>query len=388
MDHLADFRADRGFPSHISQHVGGMVIASEPLIEWCHCSSRRWKAECSCSGKGLSGRCADGEDRLPGAGHAFRRRRKPRPDRGRYGKQIDLSRIDFEDERVYDSICEADTMVFSRSNPPPRCRRSARAPRTLDDLTVEVAIIRPGPVIGGAVNPYINRRMKREPVTYDHPSLKPVLEETLGVILFQEQVLQVAMALAGFTAGQAESLRRAMSRKRSREAMTKFKEEFIAGSLERCNHENGTVRFQQDQGFSGRLPKSHAAAFGLLAYQTAWLREYYPAESLCALFNAQPMGFYAPHVLVNDGKRHGLDVFPPTSTVALPTAPSKTRPQMTTKDWGDSRLSTLNSQLTRPSVSASATSAPLALNPHARWKKSASATGISVPCSTSSKAHA
>jgi error-prone DNA polymerase len=178
---------------------------------------------------------------------------------------------------------------------------------------VEVAIIRPGPIVGGAVSPYINRRLGREPVTYDHPSLEPVLSETLGVILYQEQVLQVAMAIAGFSAGQAESLRRAMSRKRSREAIAQLRAQFIEGCLG-----NGVSKgvaeevFRKIAGFAEfGFPKAHAAAFGLLAYQTAWLRTYYPAESLCALFNAQPMGFYGPHVLVNDGKRHGVEVLPP-----------------------------------------------------------------------------
>jgi error-prone DNA polymerase len=186
-------------------------------------------------------------------------------------------------------------------------------PRSLEDLTVQVAIIRPGPIVGGSVNPYIKRRLGKEPVTFEHPSLEPALAETLGVILYQEQVLQVAMALAGFSAGQAESLRRAMSRKRSKEAIAKLKEQFIEGCLGEGVHRSTAENvFQMVAGFAEfGFPKAHAAAFGLLAYQTAWLRAYYPAESLCALFNAQPMGFYAPHVLVNDGKRHGVIVLPP-----------------------------------------------------------------------------
>jgi error-prone DNA polymerase len=186
-------------------------------------------------------------------------------------------------------------------------------PRSLDDLTVQVAIIRPGPIVGGSVNPYIRRRLGKEPVTFDHPSLEPVLGETLGVVLYQEQVLQVSMALAGFSAGQAESLRRAMSRKRSKEAIEKLKEQFIEGCLgQGVRQQTAEAVFQKIAGFAEfGFPKAHAAAFGLLAYQTAWLRTYYPAESLCALFNAQPMGFYAPHVLVNDGKRHGIKVVPP-----------------------------------------------------------------------------
>src|SRR5581483_9900652 len=139
------------------------------------------------------------------------------------GQVIDLGRIPHDDPRVYDAICAGDTIgVFqiesrAQTQTLPRTR-----PRTIEDLTVEVAIIRPGPITGGAVNPYIARRQGREPVQYDHPSLEPVLKETLGVILFQEQVLQVAMAIAGFTAGQADSLRRAMSRKRSHEAMAEL----------------------------------------------------------------------------------------------------------------------------------------------------------------------
>jgi error-prone DNA polymerase len=231
-----------------------------------------------------------------------------------HGKRIDLSRIDFANQKVYDSICAADTMgvfqIESRAQMQslPRVR-----PKCLDDLTVQVAIIRPGPIVGGAVNPYINRRLGREPVTFEHASLEPVLGETLGVIIFQEQVLQVAMAFAGFTAGQAEALRRAMSRKRSHEAMEKLKAEFIQGALANgASREVAEAVYQKIVGFAGfGFPKSHAAAFGLLAYQSTWLREYYREESLCALFNAQPMGFYGPHVLLNDGKRHGVEVLPP-----------------------------------------------------------------------------
>ncbi|HEY8765850.1 MAG TPA: error-prone DNA polymerase [Dehalococcoidia bacterium] len=314
--HLAELVQEiAGFPRHISQHVGGMVISSRPLVELVPLE------QSAMEGRVLIQWDKDSVDdarmikidflalgMLSAVDECLDLIEDQR------GKRIDLSRIDFDDARVYDSICEADTMgvfqIESRAQMQtlPRVR-----PRDLDDLTVQVAIIRPGPIIGGAVNPYINRRLGREPVTYDHPSLEPVLGETLGVILFQEQVLQTAMALSGFTAGQAESLRRAMSRKRSQSAIEKLKDEFLAGALA-----NGATReaaesvYQKIAGFAAfGFPKSHAAAFGLLAYQTAWLRVYYPAESLCALFNAQPMGFYGPHVLLNDGKRHGIEVLPP-----------------------------------------------------------------------------
>jgi error-prone DNA polymerase len=314
--HLAELVQEiAGFPRHISQHVGGMVISSRPLVELVPLE------QSAMEGRVLIQWDKDSVDdarmikidflalgMLSAVDECLDLIEEQR------GKRIDLSRIDFGDERVYDSICEADTMGVFQIESRAQMQTLPRVqPRNLDDLAVQVAIIRPGPIIGGAVNPYINRRLGREPVTYDHPSLEPVLGETLGVILFQEQVLQTAMALSGFTAGQAESLRRAMSRKRSQSAIEKLKDEFLAGALA-----NGATReaaesvYQKIAGFAAfGFPKSHAAAFGLLAYQTAWLRVYYPAESLCALFNAQPMGFYGPHVLLNDGKRHGIPVLPP-----------------------------------------------------------------------------
>jgi error-prone DNA polymerase len=304
-----------GFPRHISQHVGGMVISSRPLIEMVPLEKSAME------GRVLIQWDKDSVDdarmikidflalgMLSAVDETLELIEEQR------GKRLDLSRIDFHDEHVYDSICEADTMgvfqIESRAQMQtlPRVR-----PRSLEDLTVQVAIIRPGPIVGGSVNPYIKRRLGKEPVTFQHPSLEPVLGETLGVILYQEQVLQVAMALAGFSAGQAESLRRAMSRKRSKEAIAKLREQFIEGCLsQEVPRRTAESVFQMVAGFAEfGFPKAHAAAFGLLAYQTAWLRAYYPAESLCAIFNAQPMGFYAPHVLVNDGKRHGVSVLPP-----------------------------------------------------------------------------
>jgi error-prone DNA polymerase len=319
--HLADLAEQiAGFPRHISQHVGGMVISSRPLIELVPLE------QSAMEGRVLMQWDKDSVDdarmikidflalgMLSAVDETLELIEEHR------GKRVDLSRIDFKDDRVYDSICEADTMGVFQIESRAQMQTLPRVqPRTVEDLTVQVAIIRPGPIVGGSVNPYINRRMKREPITFDHPSLEPVLAETLGVILYQEQVLQVAIALAGFSAGQAESLRRAMSRKRSHEAIGKLKEEFISGALGQGVSKAVADRvFQKIAGFAEfGFPKAHAAAFGLLAYQTAWLRTYYPAESLCALFNAQPMGFYAPHVLVNDGKRHGVQVLPPDINIS------------------------------------------------------------------------
>ncbi|RME83833.1 MAG: error-prone DNA polymerase, partial [Caldilineae bacterium] len=219
-----------------------------------------------------------------------------------------------DDGKVYEALDQADTMgvfqVESRAQMQmlPRLR-----PRCFDDLVVEVAIIRPGPIQGNMVHPYLRRRQGLEPVTYPHPSLEPVLQETLGVVLFQEQVLRVAMAVAGFSGGQADRLRRTMSRQRSREEMNRLREVFVQGAVTRgVDEETARVIFAQLEGFATYgFCKSHAAAFALLAYQTMWLKLYHPLEFYCALLNHQPMGFYAPAVIVGDARRHGIAVQPP-----------------------------------------------------------------------------
>ena len=191
-------------------------------------------------------------------------------------------------------------------------------PENLDDLTIQVALIRPGPVSGGAVHPYVKHRnaRRRDPdfePPYDHPLLADCLRETLGVVVFQEQVLEVAMALSGFTTGQAEALRRAMSRKRSRDAMLRLWREFRDGARTR-GVDDAVIRtvFTKLIGFSNfGFPKAHASAFAVLAYQSAWLRRHHPAEFLTALLNAQPMGFYPPASLVRDASRRGVRTHPP-----------------------------------------------------------------------------
>src|SRR6185369_10465893 len=191
-------------------------------------------------------------------------------------------------------------------------------PRNLEDLTVQVALVRPGPIQGGAVHPYIERRKRlredpRYEVPYPHPLLRPVLEETLGTIVYQEQVIEVAMALAGFSSSEAEGLRRAMSKKRSLQAIEEHHEHFVAGAGERGVAPEVAERvWQQIQGFSGfGFPKAHSAAFGLLAYQSAWLRVHRAPEFLCSLLNEQPMGFYPPDSLVHEAQRRGVRVVGP-----------------------------------------------------------------------------
>jgi error-prone DNA polymerase len=183
---------------------------------------------------------------------------------------------------------------------------------------VQVALVRPGPIQGGAVHPYIERRkrLRENPtyeIPYEHPALEPVLRDTLGAIVFQDQVLEVAIALAGFSVGEAEGLRRAMSRKRSEAALRRYRERFIEGAVGRGVRREVAERvYEQIQGFSGfGFPKSHSAAFGLLAYQSTWLRVHYGPELLCALLNEQPMGFYPPDALVHEAQRRGIEVLPP-----------------------------------------------------------------------------
>ena len=235
------------------------------------------------------------------------------------GRSIDLSRIPYDDGEVYRQIQAAETTgVFQIESRAQMQMLKRTLPENLDDLTVQVALVRPGPIQGGAVHPYIERRkrLRADPayrVPYEHPALEPVLKDTLGAIVFQDQVLEVAMAFAGFRAGEAEGLRRAMSRKRSEAAIRAYEEKFVTGGMANgAGRETAERVWSQIVGFSGfGFPKAHSAAFGLLAYQSTWLRVHYGPEFLCALLNEQPMGFYPPDNLVHEAQRRGIEVLPP-----------------------------------------------------------------------------
>ena len=229
------------------------------------------------------------------------------------GVSLDLGTIPVDDQAVYDDLCRADTIglfqVESRAqmNTLPRMK-----PRAFYDLVVEVALIRPGPIQGDMVHPFLRRRAGLEEVTYPHPSLEPVLKRTLGVPLFQEQGMQVAIAAAGFSPGQADELRRAMGHKRSHERMAEIAEQLVEG-MAKNGIDADTARriYQQINAFADYgFPESHAASFALLVYASAYLRHYYPPEYTAAILNAQPMGFYSPGTLVEDAKRHGVEVRP------------------------------------------------------------------------------
>jgi error-prone DNA polymerase len=227
---------------------------------------------------------------------------------------LSLHNVPSEDPAVYDMLCRADTVgVFQIESRAQMSMLPRLRPRCFYDLVIEVAIVRPGPIQGDMVHPYLRRRNGEEPVTYPHPDVKRVLGKTLGVPLFQEQAMQLAIVAAGFTAGEADQLRRAMAAwRRSGKAIERFGEKFIAGMLDRgYPHEFAHRCFEQVKGFSEYgFPESHAASFALLVYVSAWLKRHHPAAFAAALINSQPMGFYAPAQIVRDAKEHGVEVRP------------------------------------------------------------------------------
>lgn len=319
----------RGLPRHVSQHPGGMIISSRPLIELVPLERAAMEDRVVCQWDKDS--CDDARfikiDFLA-LGMLSLVEECVELIARRTGTPPDLSRIDFEDPVIYDRICAGDTIGLFQIESRAQIQMIRRSrPRNLEDLAVEVAIVRPGPIVGGAVNPYVRRREAARKAAaegrpyqppVDHPLLRDCLDETLGVILYQDQVLQVCQALAGFTTGQAEALRRAMSRRRSHDLMAGFWEEFRQGALARGVSEAIAERvFCQVIAFSEfGFPKSHAAAFGLLAYQSAWLRHYHPVEYYVALFNNQPMGFYSIDALCRDAHRNGIDIRLPDLNVS------------------------------------------------------------------------
>jgi error-prone DNA polymerase len=307
-----------GLPRHLSQHSGGMIVATRPLIDCCPVVPAamegrqmvQWDKD-SCSDAGFLKIDLLGLGMLSAVERCMETIARVR------GERVDLSRIPFDDPQTFAAIREADTVgVFQIESRAQMQSLLRTRPASLDDLTVQVAIIRPGPIQGGAVNPYIERRrrLRENPdyeIPYEHPALEPVLRDTLGTIIFQDQVMEVAEALAGFTPGEADALRRAMSRKRSLQVLQRHRERFVEGAARHCGVERETAErvWQMVEGFAGfGFPKAHSAAFGLLAYQSTWLRVHYGPEFLCALLNEQPMGFYAPDSLVHEAEHRGIAI--------------------------------------------------------------------------------
>jgi error-prone DNA polymerase len=334
-----------GLPRHLSQHSGGMIVSTRPLVDCCPVVPAAMEGRQLCQWDKDS--CADAgflKIDLLGLGMLSAVERCVEYIERTRGERIDLSRIPFDDRDTYTAIQEADTMgVFQIESRAQMQSLYRTRPENLDDITIQVAIVRPGPILGGAVNPYIQRkqRMREDPeyeVPYDHPSLEPVLRDTLGTIIFQDQVIEVAMAFAGFSPGEAEGLRRAMSRKRSAAAIEGYHRRFVEGAVRThgVDEEIAERVYTMIMGFSGfGFPKAHGAAFGLLAYQSTWLRVHHGPEFLCALLNEQPMGFYAPDTLAHEAQRRGIEMAAPdinasdvecTVEWVAPSSPSEDRP--------------------------------------------------------------
>ncbi|MFM7561719.1 MAG: error-prone DNA polymerase [Planctomycetota bacterium] len=304
-----------GFPRHLSQHVGGMVMTRGNLNELVPIENTamdgrtviQWdkedleelgllKVDCLCLGM------------LSAIRRCFALIEQHE------GRHLTLANIPGEDAAVYDMICAADTVgVFQIESRGQMSMLPRLRPRCWYDLVIEVAIVRPGPIQGNMVHPYLRRRNGDELVTYPNAEIRSVLERTLGVPIFQEQAMKLAIVAAGFTPGEADQLRRAMGAWRKTGVIEKFRTKLLEGMLSRgLSEEFADQVFRQLRGFGEYgFPESHAASFALLVYVSAWLKHYYPAAFVAALLNSQPMGFYAPAQLVACARRHGVEVRPP-----------------------------------------------------------------------------
>jgi error-prone DNA polymerase len=307
-------QALRGFPRHLSQHVGGFVIARDKLsrlvpIENAAMADRtviEWDKD-DLDALGLLK-----VDVLALGMLTAIRKSLDYVNRVR-GSNLTLASIPPEDRAVYAMIQKADTVgVFQIESRAQMSMLPRLQPKCFYDLVIEVAIVRPGPIQGGMVHPYLRRRQGLEQVSYPSDAVRGVLERTLGVPIFQEQVMKLAEVAAGFTPGEADKLRRAMATFRHRGGMDKFEQQLIDGMRARGYQEEFARQiYQQILGFGEYgFPESHSASFALLAYASAWLKYYEPAAFLCGLLNSQPMGFYAPSQLVQDARRHHVDVWP------------------------------------------------------------------------------
>ncbi|MBC9944466.1 error-prone DNA polymerase [Leucobacter sp. cx-328] len=316
-------------PRHLGIHSGGMVLTDRPVGEVCpieHARMERrtvlqWDKD-DCASMGLV------KFDLLGLGMLSAIRKSFDMIAAGTGEQWSIETIPREESGVYDMLCRGDAVgVFqlesrAQLNTLPRLK-----PRKFTDLVIEIALIRPGPVQGGSVHPYLRRRSGAEPITYPHPTLEPVLKRTLGIPLFQEQLMQMAMAVGNFTGEDADQLRRAMGSKRGEERIDKLKSKLFTGMAEHGIVGDEAARiFEQIEAFASfGFAESHSISFALLVYVSAWLKLHYPAAFLAGLLQSQPMGFYSPRSLVEDSRRHGVEVLPPDvqfSDVASVIAPS------------------------------------------------------------------
>jgi error-prone DNA polymerase len=334
-----------GFPRHLGIHVGGMLVTRTPLIDLVPIERATMpnrvvtqfdKEDIEALGLvkidllslRTLGVVSDALDRIERD----------------TGRRIDLDALPHDDPAVFRSISSADTVGMFQVESRAQMQSLPKArPERFEDLVVQVAIIRPGPVQGNAVHPYLRRRAGEEEVTYAHPSLQPILEDTLGVILYQEQVMQVAIDVCGYTAVEADIFRKAMGSHRSHAKMQAERGRFVSGAMRTgLSEQDAEELFQKCSAFAEfGFARAHAAAFAKITYDTAWLKLYHPAHYIAGVLNNQPMGFYSPAVVVNDAKRHGIPILPvdvnasawehDTRPVTSPVAPTATNGQVDTQ---------------------------------------------------------
>jgi error-prone DNA polymerase len=303
-----------GFPRHLGIHSGGMVVARRPLwhvvpMEWGRMEDRtvlQWdKDDCAAMGVVKFDLLALGAlNALHLSVDAIAEM---------HGVDIDLATIP-QEPIVYDMLTRADTVgVFQVESRAQMATLPKMKPRTFYDLAIEVALIRPGPIQGHSVHPFLRRRNGLDPIRFPHPATEPILKKTLGVPVFQEQLMELARVCAGFSAGQSDRLRQAMTHKRSVEAMERLRSEVYEGMA--ANGVTGSAAdeiWEKLQGFASfGFPESHSVSFAYIVYATSWLKYHWPTEFFCGLLNAQPMGFYSPNTLVQDAQHHGVIVLPP-----------------------------------------------------------------------------
>jgi error-prone DNA polymerase len=346
------------FPRHLSIHNGGMLVTGEPLVDIVPVEPATMEGrrvvqfnKDDVEDLGLIKMDMLGLRTLSVVAEALELIKDAS------GVRPDLDQLQLDDPKVFEMCSAADTIgVFQIESRAQMQTLPRTRPNSFNDLVVEVAIIRPGPIQGNAVHPYIRRKQGREPVTYAHPLLERVLKDTLGVILYQEQIIEIAMRVAGMTSSGADGFRRAMTRHLNHVEMSSLEDSFIEGCLANdVSREVADQLFAAVQGFAVYgFCRSHAAAFARTAYETAWLKLNHPVEFGCGLLNNQPMGFYHPSVLVEDLKRHGVKVLPvdvnrsdirclpeltrPSATLAGPTLlPAGSHPQPARRDgtYGD-----------------------------------------------------
>ena len=312
----------RNLPRHMGIHSGGMVICDRPIadvcpVEWARMADRsvlQWDKD-DCAAIGLVKFDLLGLGMLSALHYAVDLLAEHK------GIEVDFARLDLSDPGVYDMLSRADSVgVFQVESRAQMATLPRLKPRVFYDLVVEVALIRPGPIQGGSVHPYIRRRNGLEPVVYDHPSMERALSKTLGVPLFQEQLMQLAVDCAGFSAAEADQLRRAMGSKRSTEKMRRLRGRFHDGLW----HKHGITGelaeriYEKLEAFANfGFPESHALSFASLVFYSAWLKLHHPAAFCAALLRAQPMGFYSPQSLVADARRHGVAVHGPDVNASL-----------------------------------------------------------------------